>query len=286
MQTVRRKLLAYAQVTRLNKPIGILLLLWPTLWALWLAADGVPPWPVLGVFVAGVVLMRSAGCIMNDVADQDFDLQVERTRERPLVTGRVQTREALILAVVLVMLAGQLVLLMNPLTIKLSLVAIVLAATYPFFKRFTYLPQFYLGLAFSWGIPMAFAAVTEAVPTLAWLLLMTNLLWVVVYDTEYAMVDREDDLQAGVRSTAILFGDLDRHLIGVLQGLFLLGVVLVGSRAELESGFYVAVFVVLGLFARQQQLINDRDRLKCFRAFNENHWVGMAVFIGCVIGVG
>lgn len=273
----------YYLLARLHRPIGTLLLLWPTLWALWLAAEGFPDPKVLAVFVAGVVLMRSAGCVINDYADRDFDPHVKRTRERPIASGRVSPREALVLFAVLCLIAFALVLLLNPLTIKLAFVGAVLAAIYPFSKRFTHLPQLVLGAAFGWGIPMAFAAQTGELPRLVWLLFLVNILWATVYDTQYAMVDRDDDLKIGVKSTAILFGEADRLIIGMLQLLVLLGLGLVGGMAQLGLYYYLGLAVAAALALYQQYLIRNRDRDGCFRAFLNNNWFGGVVFAGLVL---
>lgn len=273
----------YARLMRLDKPIGTLLLLWPTLWALWIAAGGLPDLKVLGVFVAGVVLMRSAGCVINDYADRDFDPHVDRTRLRPLAAGRVEPREALILFAVLCLIAFGLVLTMNNLTIMLSLGGVVLAAIYPFTKRYTHLPQVVLGAAFGWAIPMAFAAQSGAVPQVAWLLFTANVLWATAYDTLYAMVDREDDLEVGVKSTAILFGELDRVIIGIIQLMTLLTLVLVGVRTELGLFYYLGVAVAAYLAFYQQWLIIERYPASCFRAFLNNNWFGAAIFAGLVL---
>ena len=277
------RLYQYYLLTRLHRPIGTLLLLWPTLWALWLAAEGFPDPLVLGVFVAGVVLMRSAGCVINDYADRGFDPHVQRTRERPIAAGKVSPREALILFAVLCLVAFALVLLMNPLTIKLAFVAVALATLYPFTKRFTHLPQLVLGAAFGWAIPMAFAAQTGALPQLAWLLFVVNILWTTAYDTQYAMVDRDDDLKIGVKSTAVLFGEADRLIVGMLQLLVLLGLGLVGGMAQLGLYYYLGLLVAAALALYQQYLIRNRDRDGCFRAFLNNSWFGAAVFAGLVL---
>ncbi len=280
---VRERLIEYARLMRLDRPIGILLLLWPTLWALWIAGQGHPDPLVLAVFLAGVVLMRSAGCVINDFADRHFDPHVARTRDRPIAAGRVSPREALILFAVLCLAAFGLVLLMNRLTILLSVVAVVLAAVYPFTKRVTHLPQVVLGAAFGWAIPMAFAAQAGELPRVAWLLFVVNILWSVAYDTLYAMVDREDDLKIGVKSTAILFGEADRLVVAVLQLLVLLGLSLVGSLAGL-GGFYAIGLLVAALLALYQQyLIRGRDPKRCFEAFLNNNWFGAAVFAGIAL---
>lgn len=270
----------YLILTRLHKPIGIYLLLWPTLWALWIAAQGVPDGRVLAVFVLGAILMRSAGCVINDYADREVDPHVARTRTRPLAAGRVSTREALSVFVLLCLAALALVSLLNTLTIALSVVGVVLALSYPFMKRFTHLPQFYLGVAFAWSVPMAFAAQTGAVPALGWLLFPAPVIWAAVYDTLYAMVDRDDDVIIGVKSTAVLLGDYDRLGIGVLQ-LVLFGLLwTVGWRAGLGGLYDLSLVVAAGLAVYHQYLIRRRERAACFKAFVHNHWLGLTVFIG------
>jgi len=281
--TLRERVHQYYLLTRLHKPIGILLLLWPTLWALWIAAAGVPDLSVLLVFVLGVVLMRSAGCVINDYADRHFDPHVARTRERPIAAGRVSPREALILFAVLCLLAFALVLTLNRQTIYLSFGALLLAAVYPFSKRYTQLPQVVLGAAFGWAIPMAFAAVQGEVPRIAWLLFTVNVLWSTVYDTFYAMVDREDDVKIGVKSTAILFGESDLLIVGVLQILMLAGLILVGQLADLGRYFYLGLLVVAGLSLYQQYLARRRDRDGCFQAFLNNNALGACVFLGILL---
>jgi 4-hydroxybenzoate polyprenyltransferase len=267
---------------RLDRPIGTLLLLWPTLWALWLASEGRPDPFVFLVFVLGVFVMRSAGCVINDFADRDLDPHVERTRNRPLAARRVSSREALGLFGVLMLVALGLVLTLNSLTVTLAVAGATLATLYPFMKRFTYLPQVHLGLAFSWAIPMAFAAETGDVPPLAWLLLTGNLIWTVAYDTIYAMVDRDDDLRVGVKSTAILFGDLDRAFVAGMQITVVLVLALVAQQAKLGRAFDAGLAAAVVLFAWQQWLIRDRERDPCFKAFLNNNWVGAAVFAGIV----
>ena len=273
----------YALLMRLDKPIGSLLLLWPTLWALWLSGDGRPDPVVTVVFVLGVFVMRSAGCVINDISDRDIDLHVERTRDRPLTSGRVSVREALGLFLVLVVIAFGLVLLMNWTTIALSFVGIVLASTYPLMKRFTHLPQAYLGIAFGWGIPMAFTAHHEAVPLLGWYLLVLNILWTIAYDTMYAMSDREDDLKIGVKSSAILLGNADRAVVGVLQALVVAMFVGLGLYVGFGIWFYAGLLAASGFAVYQQYLIRDRARLPCFQAFLNNNWFGGAVFAGMVL---
>ena len=276
----RERLPHYWQLIRGDRPVGTLLLLWPTAWALWLAAGGIPPLKLLLIFGAGVWLTRSAGCVINDYADRWLDPQVARTRARPLATGAVSAREALWVFTAMMLVAFGLVLLTNPLTVALSVAAVALAATYPFLKRYTYLPQVWLGLAFGWGIPMAFAAVQGTVPPLAWLLFLGNLLWTTGYDTWYAMVDREDDLKVGAKSTAILFGDADLVAQGILFAAFLWAMWLVGSRAELGMYYVVALGIAAVLVARQFWIARTRAPADCFDAFLSNQWVGMAVFAG------
>ena len=280
---LRDRAYQYCLLTRMDRPIGIFLLLWPTLWALWVAAEGLPNWHVLLVFLTGVFLMRSAGCVINDYADREFDPLVSRTRERPIAAGRVKPREALWLFSALCLVAFALVLTMNALTIKLSFVAVALAAIYPFMKRYTHLPQVVLGMAFGWAIPMAFAAQTGSVPKVAWLMYVINVVWSVVYDTMYAMADREDDIKAGVKSTAILFGDADRVIIGMLQGMTLLGLFLLGQQLGLGAAYYISIIAVVALGIYQQYLIRHRQPALCFKAFLNNNWVGAVVFAGIVI---
>lgn len=280
MNTLSHRLPLYLQLMRANRPIGSLLLLWPTWWALWLAAGGTPPLHLLFIFTAGVFLMRSAGCVINDLADRHVDGHVQRTAQRPLAQGLVSTREALGLFATLCVAAFLLVLLTNQLTVMLAFAALALATLYPFAKRHTYLPQVVLGAAFGWSIPMAFAAVTGELPRGAWLLFIGNLLWTVVYDTFYAMVDRDDDLKIGVRSTAILFGEDDRIITGMLQASTLLVLVLVGGQFELGYWYYVGLIAAGALFVWQQHLVRGRERSACFRAFLNNNWVGAVVFLG------
>lgn len=275
----------YIRLMRLDRPIGNFLLLWPTLWALWVAADGVPNAGVLLVFVLGVLIMRAAGCVINDYADRDFDGQVERTKHRPLATGELSGKQALGLFTALGLLAFALVLTQNVLTIQLSVVGLLLASVYPFTKRFTHLPQLVLGAAFGWATPMAFAAQTGELPSIAWMMLGITLLWTVAYDTMYAMVDRADDLVAGIKSTAILFGRLDRFAIGVLQALTLLGLGLVGLSRQLNEWFFLSLLLAALLACYQQYLLKDRQRDLCFRAFLNNNYFGGVVFFGLVVGV-
>ena len=279
----RERLPHYWRLIRGDRPIGTLLLLWPTAWALWLAAGGVPPLKLLLVFGAGVWLTRSAGCVINDYADRWLDPQVARTRSRPLATGAVSGREALWVFVAMMLVAFALVLLTNPLTVLLSVAGAALAATYPFLKRHTYLPQVWLGLAFGWGIPMAFAAVQGTVPPLAWLLFLANLLWTTGYDTWYAMVDREDDLRAGSKSTAILFGDADLVALGILYAGFFVAMWLLGQRAELGINYWTGLLVSAGFSAWLFAVGRTRRPEDCFRAFLGNQWVGLAVFAGIAL---
>jgi len=274
---------ALLQLIRFDRPIGTLLLLWPTLWALWLAADGVPNLKLLAIFVAGTFLTRSAGCIINDLADRKVDGAVTRTRERPLVVGAVTPREAVIMFFVLMLLAFVLVLFTNTLTIELSLIAVLLASTYPFMKRYTHLPQVVLGAAFSWGIPMAFAAQRGTLPPALWLVYLGNLLWTVAYDTAYAMVDRDDDLKVGIKSSAILFGRYDRLAIAMLQLACLLSLYLAGRAFGLGFYYNSSLAIAALLFVYQQYLIRERQPSGCFKAFLHNNWVGMAVFAGVVL---
>jgi 4-hydroxybenzoate polyprenyltransferase len=278
--TVRGRLGQYALLIRLDRPIGIFLLLWPTLWGLWFAAKGFPDPAVFIVFVLGVILMRSAGCILNDIADQRFDSHVSRTQTRPLASGNVSPLEALIVASSLIFIAFLLVLTMNWLTVQLAFIAIILAGVYPFMKRYTYLPQFFLGLAFGWTIPMAFAAQTGSVPQIAWLLLIANVLWSVVYDTMYAMVDRQDDLKIGVKSTAILFDDADRVIIGIIQVLVLITLIMTGKQAQLGISYFIGLAIATCFFIYQLSLIWNRKPEQCMKAFLNNNWFGLTIFIG------
>ncbi|MCY1275763.1 4-hydroxybenzoate octaprenyltransferase [compost metagenome] len=274
----------FLQLTRMDKPIGIYLLLWPTLWALWIAGEGRPSLKNLVIFVVGVVLMRAAGCVINDYADRHFDGHVDRTQARPLATGKVTAREALLLFAGLVALSFALVLCTNALTVWWSFGALGIAALYPFMKRYTFYPQVVLGAAFSWGMPMAFTAETGAMPpAAAWLLFLANIVWTVGYDTYYAMVDRDDDLKIGVKSTAILFGDADRVIILTLQGLALLCLLLAGSRFELGLAFHLGLLVAALCFAWEFWSTRAREPQACFKAFLHNHWAGLAIFAGIVL---
>ncbi|WP_375751859.1 4-hydroxybenzoate octaprenyltransferase [Vibrio sp. HN007] len=271
---------AYWQLMRMDKPIGSLLLLWPTMWSLILAADGLPRWDVLIVFVAGVVLMRSAGCVINDFADRNIDGKVKRTKNRPIPSGTVSASEAIILFLLLAVVSFVLVLTMNTLTVKLSFIGIALAFIYPFMKRYTHLPQLFLALAFSWAIPMAWAAQANEISPYVWLLFVINAMWTIAYDTEYAMVDRDDDLRIGVKSTAILFGRLDKAIIGALQLLTIVLLIALGYQLQLSQWFYWGVLGAASLFVYQQNLIRGRDRDKCFQAFLNNNNVGLVLTVG------
>jgi len=278
-----KKLDAYERLMRLDKPIGILLLLWPTLWALWIAGQGQPDWRLLIVFVAGTVLMRSAGCVMNDVADSQYDGLVERTQNRPLAKQEVSKKEAALLAAALSLVAFALVCALNRYTMALSLVALFLAMTYPLTKRFFALPQAYLGIAFAWGIPMAFAATSNSIPYVAWVLLLANVCWAIAYDTEYAMVDRDDDLKIGLRSSAITFGRFDVLAVMICYALSLLLLACAGQMAHLGYLYYLCLLVAAGVALRHYFLIRQRDKTRCFQAFLHNNWFGLAVFVGLVV---
>lgn len=283
MSVIQSKWQAYSHLMRIDKPIGALLLLWPTLWALWLAGQGVPSLSVLLVFVLGVFLMRAAGCVINDYADRAFDGHVKRTAGRPMPSGRVSEKEAKILFVSLVLISFALVLTLNAMTIWLSLAALALAWVYPFMKRVTHLPQVVLGAAFGWGIPMAYAAVSEALPLSCWLLLLANICWTVAYDTLYAMVDRDDDLKIGIKSTAVLFGRYDKIIVGLLQLVTLLLMLWIGFLMQLSGAFYWSLLLAGALFVHQQKQIANRDRDACFRAFMNNNYVGLVLFIGIAL---
>lgn len=273
---------AYEKLVRLDKPIGTLLLLWPTLWALWLSSAGHPDWKVVWIFVLGTVLMRSSGCAMNDYADRDFDAHVKRTRDRPLAAGRIKPREALAVAGVLAMLAFLLVLQLNALVIQLSFAALFVAFSYPYTKRFISLPQAYLGVAFGFGIPMAYAAHQGAVPAMAWWLLLANIFWAIAYDTAYAMVDRDDDVRIGIRSSAILLGRFDVAGVMLAHAAFLGVLAGVGGWQQYRWPFHAGVALAALLVAAQYPMIRHRQREGCFRAFRFNNWVGGAVFLGCL----
>ncbi|THB64677.1 MAG: 4-hydroxybenzoate octaprenyltransferase [Gammaproteobacteria bacterium] len=271
---------AYCRLMRLHKPIGIILLFWPMMWALWIAANGTPPIKELLIFTLGTIMMRSAGCVINDIADRKIDLHVERTKERPLTTGEVSLKEALVLFIILTLLSFLLVLLLNKMTIAMSFIAIALASIYPFCKRFTYLPQLFLGLAFGWAVPMAFTAILNKLPFIAWLLYLATIIITICYDTMYAMVDRDDDLKIGVKSTAILFNRYDKIIIAVLQIIFIALMIIIGAMMDMNIGYYSFLSAAALLFIYQGYLIKDRDKKNCFRAFLNNHWTGMLIFSG------
>jgi 4-hydroxybenzoate polyprenyltransferase len=280
---LERRLGNLARLMRLDRPIGIWLLLWPMLWALWIAAHGHPQRGLLAIFLAGTVLMRSAGCVINDFSDRNIDPHVKRTRTRPLAARVVSPREALVLFALLIAAAAALVLQLNALTVKLALIGAALTVTYPLLKRFFPLPQFYLGLCFGWAVPMAFAATQGRVPQIGWLMLVAAVLWAGVYDTMYAMVDRDDDLRIGVQSSAILFGDLDRLIIGAMQLMVLYTLVLIGRAEHFGSGYRAGLIAGACLFAWQQWLIRRRDRAQCLQAFNNNNYFGLAIFAGILL---
>lgn len=279
----RSRLRAYMALTRLDRPIGIWLLMWPMLWALWFAAGGIPSIKVLVIFVLGTVLTRSAGCAINDFADRKLDAHVARTSNRPLATGEIKAYEALLIAALMMLVAFGLVLMTNALTIKLSVVALVLAALYPFAKRYTHLPQLVLGIAFSWAIPMAYAAQSNQLERITWLVFTASVLWAIAYDTEYAMADREDDLKIGIKSTAILFGDADILMVGVVQALVLVTLVLTGQLLELGAIYYISLVIAALMAIYQLIIIRKRDPQNCIRAFLNNHYLGMTVFVGIVL---
>ncbi|MDR4651110.1 MAG: 4-hydroxybenzoate octaprenyltransferase [Nitrosomonas sp.] len=273
----------YTRLMRLDKPIGILLLLWPMLWGLWFAAQGFPDWHILAIFVMGTILMRSAGCVMNDFADRKIDPHVERTKTRPMAIGLVSSREALLLAAGLSLIAFMLILPLNLLTIGLSVPALFLAASYPFTKRFFAMPQAYLGMAFSFGIPMAFAAQTGALPSIVWILMLANLFWVIAYDTAYAIVDKPDDLKIGIKTSAITLGQYDVTGVMVCHALFVALMVYIGQLQSMGMAYYAGLLVATGLMGYQYTLIRNRDRALCFKAFLHNNYVGMAVFTGIAL---
>jgi len=270
----------YLLLMRMDRPIGTLLLLWPTWWALWSASNGHPEFNIWIIFTLGVFIMRAAGCVVNDIADIKYDGHVTRTQNRPLTTKMLPVKNAWFLFFGLLISAALLLLFLNQLTIIYALVAAFFAVTYPLMKRITYLPQVYLGIAFSFSIPMAFAEITGGVPKLAWIMFIANILWTTSYDTIYAMVDRKDDLKIGVKSTAILFGDLDKIIIGIIQLLTVFALYLLGQQAEFTAPYYIAVVIVIWLFVYQQLQIMTRNENKCFKAFLNNNWVGLAIFLG------
>ncbi len=277
------RMLQYGYLMRVDKPVGTLLLLWPTFWALWLASDHFPDIHLILIFACGVFLMRSAGCVINDYADRNIDGKVARTKDRPLAVRKVTEKEALILFIVLALVAFSLVLFLNSMSIILSFVALAIATAYPFMKRVTYFPQVVLGMAFSMSIPMAFAAVQNEIPNTAWLLYTTNLLWVLAYDTLYGMVDKKDDLKIGVKSTAIFFGEADLQITAIIQGMFIFGMLLVGSQFDLNIYYYVSLLIASFLIAWQIYSCRDHAPNKCFKAFLNNNWVGLIIFCGILV---
>lgn len=279
----KQQIKAYLALSRIDRPVGIYLVLWPALWALWLASDGWPDIMILSIFVLGTVLMRSAGCAINDYADRNFDGQVKRTCNRPLATGALTAKQALVFFAILCLLAFVLVLLLNRLTILLSFVAVGLAALYPFMKRHTYWPQVFLGAAFAWAVPMGFAAVLNEVPWQAWSVYAVTLLWALIYDTAYAITDKQDDLDAGIKSTAILFGDQVQRVIGLFQFIMLMGLIWIGQLFALGTAFYIALLGVLGLFVYHQWLLSKKQPQQAFKAFLNNHWIGFVVLLGIVV---
>ncbi len=281
--TLINRLSIYTKLMRLDKPIGILLLLWPMLWGLWFAAEGFPNGLVLFIFIMGTILMRSAGCVINDYADRKIDPHVERTKNRPMAAGQVDTKEALLLAAGLSLVAFLLILPLNMLTIMLSVPALFLAASYPFTKRFFAMPQAYLGIAFSFGIPMAFAAQTNTLPPIIWVLMLANLFWVIAYDTVYAIVDKPDDLKIGIRTSAITFGHFDLMGVMVCHVMFIAIMVFIGQWQQMGMAYYTALVVAVGLMLYQYTLIRCRDRALCFKAFLHNNWVGLVIFIGIAL---
>lgn len=284
MINLRQQFPHYLKLIRFDRPIGSYLLLWPTLWALWIAADGVPDLKILLVFVVGVFLMRSAGCAINDFADRNIDAHVERTENRPLATGAISAKEAIGVFIALAILAFILALQLNALTIKLSVIALILAASYPFMKRVHMLPQVHLGVAFAWAIPMAYTALNNTLPDLSnWLVFLTAVIWTTAYDTLYGMADREDDLKLGLKSTAILFGDNDKLIVGLMQLVVIVLLALIGALKSLGNFYYFGVMLASVFFVYQHYLIRDRDPKLCFQAFINNNWFGMVVFIGLAL---
>jgi 4-hydroxybenzoate polyprenyltransferase len=281
--TLKDRLDAYERLTRLDRPIGWLLLLWPALWSLWLARRAAPELDILVIFLLGVVVMRSAGCVINDLADRRFDPHVERTRDRPLATGIVSPREAVVLAIVLLLVAFALVLQLNALTVLLSFAALAITVIYPFLKRFFVFPQAWLGVAFSFSIPMAYAAQLEYIPLAGWALMGATFFWIIAYDTEYAMVDRDDDLKLGLKSSAILLGRFDVAGVMIAHALFIGILTAIGRWQRLDAFYFAGLAIAAGLVLYQYRLIRGRDRARCFRAFRNNNWVGLAVFTGLAL---
>lgn len=280
------RLTLYERLMRLDKPIGTLLLLWPTLWALWIASDGEPTALMIWIFAFGTLLMRSAGCVMNDYADRDFDKHVKRTANRPLTTGAVSKTEAIVLALVLVICSFLLIIKLNKLVWGLSVVAVLLAGTYPLFKRFFAIPQAYLGIAFGFGIPMAFAAVWHSLPDICWWLLAANVLWAIAYDTEYAMVDRDDDVRIGIKTSAILFGSFDVGAVMISYTLFFAIMAYVGKLSDLGNWYNLGLVVAMGMALYHNVLIRERSRDGCFKAFMHNNWLGAVIFLGILLDYG
>ena len=276
---------AYERLMRLDKPIGILLLLWPTLWALWIAGEGRPEPIFIAIFTMGTILMRSAGCVMNDIADRKYDVHVARTQARPLATGEVSVKEAVVLATLLSLIAFGLVLFLNQLTIKLSFCALFLAASYPLTKRFLAIPQAYLGIAFGFGVPMAFAALTGEIPAVAWLILLANIFWAVAYDTEYAMVDRDDDLKIGIRSSAIFCGQRDVAIIMMCYAATLVLMTAAGYIVKVQWPYYIGIAIAGAIALYHYSLIKHREKKACFKAFLHNNWFGAAIFMGFLFGM-
>lgn len=281
--TLINRLILYAKLMRLDKPIGILLLLWPMLWGLWFAALGLPDLHILSIFVLGTILMRSAGCVINDYADRKIDPHVERTKNRPMAAGKVSSKEALLLAAGLSLCAFVLILPLNHLTIMLSVPALFLAGSYPFTKRFFAMPQAYLGIAFSFGIPMAFAAQTNTLPSIIWVLMLANLFWVIAYDTAYAIVDKPDDLKIGIRTSAITFGRFDVMGVMICHAIFITIMFYIGQWQQMGMAYHAALLVAVGLMLYQYTLIRHRDRTLCFKAFLHNNWVGLVIFVGIAL---
>lgn len=277
------RLQLYFRLIRLDKPIGILLLLWPTLWALWFASNGKPDWTLVAIFTMGTVLMRSAGCAINDYADRDFDKHVQRTVDRPITSGKIKPKEALIIASVLTLIAFALILPLNTLTKQLSIAAVIIAASYPYCKRFFAIPQAYLGIAFGFGIPMGFAAVQNTIPAAAWWLLVANIFWAVAYDTEYAMVDREDDLKIGMKTSAITFGRFDVAAVMFCYAVTLLLLLIIGWQFGLRAWFVGGLLLAAACAAYHYKLIRHRERKGCFTAFRHNNWLGAAIFAGVAL---
>jgi 4-hydroxybenzoate polyprenyltransferase len=273
----------YIQLTRLHRPIGILLLLWPTLWGVWIAGYGHPTWHIVFIFTLGTVLMRSAGCAINDYADRHIDKHVERTKDRPLTSGKISEHETLLVAIVLALISFALILPLNHFTLLMSFPAVFLAASYPFTKRFFAIPQAYLGIAFGFGIPMAFAAQLDYVPPVAWLLLLANVFWAIAYDTEYAMVDRDDDIHLGIHSSALFFGKYDVVAVMICYGITLALLAVAGLMADLGMAYFIGLVVAEGIALHHYKLIKDRNREQCFAAFLHNNWFGAAVFAGLVV---